>query len=359
MKKLVYKSGTLLATSIFLLSFTLSAQELTKEFHEEYTAKQGTTLDINNRYGDIVLHTSETNQVVIDVKVTVKYPNRERAEKLLSYIDVRFSQEGDVISAKTIIDEKFSFTNWGSDSRRFSIDYNIAMPVWMNLTMANRYGNIDLDNLDGLVNLNIKYGNLTAARFGRGNEKPINTIILAYGKGSIDEAGWLDANIRYCGSFILTKGKALLLDSKYSKPEIGSISSVVGETRYDNIRIGDINNLVLDAGYSDINLGTLTKKLQFEGGYGSLNVDRVPAGFETIDITSRYSGVRVGIDESASYDLEANLSYGGLKYNEDNFQNRKRIIENNSTEISGIVGKDTSPSSTVKVKASYGSIKLY
>ncbi len=37
--------------------------------------------------------------------------------------------------------------------------------------------------------------------------------------------------------------------------------------------IEKINNLVLDAGYTDINVGELTKKLKFEGGYGSLTVD--------------------------------------------------------------------------------------
>ncbi len=57
--------------------------------------------------------------------------------------------------------------------------------------------------------------------------------------------------------------------------------------------------------------------------------------------------------------LKARVSYGGLKFNEDNYKNRKRIVENNSTIIEGIVGKEESPSSNVKVDASYGSIKLY
>jgi hypothetical protein len=30
-------------------------------------------------------------------------------------------------------------------------------------------------------------------------------------------------------------------------------------------------------------------------------------------------GVRLGIEESANYKLEAKVSYGGLKYNEDKF----------------------------------------
>jgi hypothetical protein len=358
MKKKVYNQRTLLLISLLFFSFALSAQELKKEYHEEYKVEKGSTLDLSNKYGDIIVETSETDQLVIDVKVTLMFPNRDRAERLLSYINVYFSRSGNTITAETVIDDKFSFTGWNSNTRRFSIDYNVKMPVWMNLTLANRYGNTDLDDINGLVDLNIKYGNLKALKFGRGNEKPLNTVVLAYGKGSIEEAGWLDLNLRYCSSFNLTNNQALLLDSRYSKLQIGSVSSVVAETKYDNIRIDRVNNLVLDAGYADINVGTLVKKLEYEGGYGSFNVENVPSGFESINIDSRYSGVRIGIDEMASYDLEADLSYAGLKYNEADFQNRRRIIENNSTEISGVVGKDTKTSSRVIVKASYGSIRL-
>jgi hypothetical protein len=358
MKKSVYKSGTLLFASLFLVTCTLSAQELSKEFHKEYKAKQGTTLELNNRYGDIILVTSETDQVVIDVKVTVKHPNQERAEKLLSYIDVKFSEVEDRVSATTVIDDKFNFTGWGGESRKFSIDYHVSMPVWMALNLKNRYGDTDLDDLNGFADLDIKYGNLKVAKLGRGNEKPWNVLNLAYSKGTIEESGWLDATIRYCGNFTLTKSQALLLDSRYSTLQIGTISSVVGETRYDKVRIETINNLNLEAGYTDINIGTLVKTLVFDGGYGSFNIERVPAGFESLEVDTRYTGVRLGIDESASYDLDARLSYGGLKFNEDNFRNKKRIVENTSTEVSGTVGKEESPSSKVQVTASYGSVKL-
>ena len=203
MKKSVYKSGTLLLAAL-LLSFTLSGQEeLSKEYHKEYKVSPSMTLDLNNRYGDIDVETSGTDQVVIDVKVTLKYPNRERAEKLLSYIDVEFNDESEGISVKTVIDDKFSFTGWSGDSRRFSIDYTVKMPEKMNLALANRYGNTMLDDLSGHVSLDIKYGNLTASKLSRGNEKPLNRISLAYGKGSIEEAGWLDGLFRYCGSFTI------------------------------------------------------------------------------------------------------------------------------------------------------------
>jgi hypothetical protein len=359
MKKSDYKSGTLLFITLFLASLTISAQEVTKEFHKEYKAGANTTLDINNKYGDVIIQSWDKDQVVIDVKVTVDIPNKEKAEKLLGYIDVQFSEGENLISAKTVIDDKFNFTGWSGDSKKFSIDYNVKMPVETALTLSNKYGNSDINELHGLVNMIIKYGDINAGKLTRGNVKPLNTLNLAYGKGEIEEAGWLDLTIRYCGNMEIAKSQAILLDSKYSKLSLGETSSVVGESKYDNIRIESVNNLVLENGYTETNIGRLTKKLNYKGSYGSFSIEQIPEGFESVDVDTHYMGVKLGIEESASYKLDAKVSYGGLKYNEENFKNHRRIIENNSHEISGIVGKEESPSATVTINASYGSVRLY
>ena len=207
--------------------------------------------------------------------------------------------------------------------------------------------------------LDIKYGDLSADKLTRGNEKPLNKLTLAYGKGSIDEAGWLDIYARYSPSISIDKSQALLIDSKYSKIKIGETSSLVGESKYDNINVEEIKNLVLQSGYTSAKIGTLTKKLNYQGSYGSFDVNTIPAGFESIEVKTNYMGVRLGIDESASYSLDAHSSYGNIKFNEDNFRHEKHIVENNSTTLSGTAGKEKEPKATVKVSASYGQVKLY
>ncbi len=183
---------------------------------------------------------------------------------------------------------------------------------------------------------------------------------VAYGKATIDEAGWLDATIRYSGNFTISKCQAILIDSKYSSLNFGTVSSIVGESSYDGkFRVENINNFIIDQGYSNVSVGTLSKKLVVDAAYGSFNADVVKADFESIEVDTRYASVRLGIDEAANYNLDAKLSYGGLKYNEENFQNKRRIVENTSTEISGIVGKEESPKATVKINGSYASVKLY
>ena len=104
MKKSAYKSGILLFASALLLTGTLFAQQVTKEFHKEFTANENTTLDLNNRYGKVVVETWDQNRVIIDVKVVVELPSRDRAEKLITYIDVMFSEGDNLISAKTVIE---------------------------------------------------------------------------------------------------------------------------------------------------------------------------------------------------------------------------------------------------------------
>ena len=78
-------------------------------------------------------------------------------------------------------------------------------------------GTLNLKKSQGLVKLDIKYGDIMAENLARGNEKPLNSLTLAYGKADIESAGWLDVSVRYSGSFSIEKAQALLIDSKYSK----------------------------------------------------------------------------------------------------------------------------------------------
>jgi hypothetical protein len=357
MEKSAYKSGMLVVLATIFLSLAITAQEVTKDYHKEFRADKNTTLDLSNKYGGVTIIGTDNEQIVIDVKVTVKHPDRSKAEKYLSQIDIQFSEANNKVYAKTVIEDNFNFSGWGSN-REFKINYTVRMPYVSSLTLSNRYGNTDIDEIRGLVNCDIKYGNIEIDKLTRGNENPINRIEVAYGKGNITEAEWLDLYVRYSGVTV-GKSKAILVDSRYSKIKVGETSSLVGEGKYDNYNVDKINNIVLQAGYTPVNVGTVTRKISFEGSYGSLTVDQIPAGFETIDVDVRYSGVRLGIEENASYKLNAESSYGSIKYNEDNLKFTRRVVENTSSEIAGVIGKDESTNSTVKVKTAYGNIKLF
>ncbi|MFN8241142.1 MAG: hypothetical protein U0X39_10410 [Bacteroidales bacterium] len=358
MKRSAYKTGMLLLVAASLLSLSITAQEVSKEFHKEYNADKNSTLDVSNKYGDVVVTAWDKDQVVIDVIVKVDVPGQDKAERLLGMIDVQFSEGNGKINARTLIDDKFNFSGWGSN-KRFSIDYTIKMPYQTALLLMNRYGDIDIDELRGQVSLDAKYGNISVDKLTRGNEKPINRIAVSYGKASISQAGWLDLYARYSGSFEVEESQALLIDTRYSTFRIGTTSSIVCDSKYDKFSVEKVNNLVLETGYTTTNIGELLKKLSVEGSYGSLTVESVPKGFESIEVDVRYMGVRVGMSEDASYRLDGRTSYGDIKFNDDDFKFERRIVENNSSEIAGLVGRDEKTDSKVRISSSYASVKLY
>ena len=186
----------------------------------------------------------------------------------------------------------------------------------------------------------------------------MNSLVVAYGKATVDELGWAEINARYCGQFSIDRATALLVDSRYSKISVGKVSSLVADAKYDGYKVTASNNVVIMAGYTDINIGTVTKKLEVETKYGNLSVDQIPAGFSAIDVKAGYCSVKLGIDPAACYNLKANSSYGSVKVDDANFSPDKRIQGNTSTELEGKVGKCSNPTGNVTISASYGSVRL-
>ena len=87
MEKSAYKSKLLVLLTATLISFSLAAQEASKEYHKEFKADKNTTLDLNTKYGDVSVTGWDKDQIVIDVKVTVRHPDKAKAEKYLTSLE--------------------------------------------------------------------------------------------------------------------------------------------------------------------------------------------------------------------------------------------------------------------------------
>ncbi|MGE5350021.1 MAG: hypothetical protein ACM3NP_12210 [Actinomycetota bacterium] len=357
-KSFTNKRVTLFAALLCAVTLSASAEEVRKEFHREMVPGDNSTLTVINKFGAVVTETWEKNNIVIDVTVKVEHSSPDRARKLLDMIKVEFTEEGGNLKAETIFSDDFSSISWKGSNNNFSVNYNIKMPARVNLDVTNKYGNTVLDEHSGQTLVNVKYGDLTIDKLTRGNVKPLNTIIIAYGKATIYELGWAEINARYVGMFSIEKATALLVDSKYSKVSVNEVSSLVADSKYDGYSVGSANNIVVMGGYTDLKFKKVTKKLDVETKYGNLSVDYVPAGFEKLTVKAGYCAVRLGIDPSACYRLDAKSSYGSIKFDDSLFSADKRIVGNTSTEMAGKVGKCSNPTSEVTIDTSYGAVRL-
>ncbi|MDX2415544.1 MAG: hypothetical protein QNK33_10170, partial [Bacteroidales bacterium] len=119
-----------------------------------------------------------------------------------------------------------------------------------------------------------------------------------------------------------------------------------------------LKNLVAEGSYTGFKIGTVSGKVDISTGYGSISIDKLKDGFEMVDIEARYCQVKIDVEDDASYKLVINTAYSGLSFDEDNAEILKRIYDNNRKSLEAVIGsKDTE--STIKVKSTYGSVKVF
>lgn len=355
MKTLNYSLGAILALSLATIQGAYTQNETKKEFHQEYKTNQNTVLTLDNKYGDMDLKNWDKDMIQIDVVITVENTSQEKAERLMSYINVEFSVEGDAISAITVFDDKFNATSTWRDDNNLSIDYTVLMPKDIQLNLSDKYGDVFINEITGRATIAVKYGKLKANRIIRGNEKPLTEIDLGYSDASIEESDWLKITMKYSTLNMNTSGAIVVL-SKFSKIYVDECSSIVIDGKYDVYRFGKLSNLVAVGAYSNFEIAEIREKLNMQTEYTDCKVDYIPTTFTSIDIDTKYGGFRIGIDPNASYQLDGQADYAKISYPD--VGKVSRIVENSSMQVNGVVGREPNPAPTVKIITKYGGIKL-
>ncbi|NOU18614.1 MAG: hypothetical protein HOO91_13745 [Bacteroidales bacterium] len=350
--------SVLLLTLLITSTVIVGQDKVAKTYQKEFSLTPNSNVYLENRFGQMNIENWDKNSISITIEIKVDYPESEKTARLLKAINIEINQIGDNISAITKIDEDF-MKPWNklfdSDSKDFSIDWEVKMPKQTNLDIANRYGDIFINELTGKCKIELRYGNLKANRIFRGNNDPLNSLTLGYGNATIDEVNWFKVDLKY-GKLNVVKAKAIVLVSKYSKVIIDQVSSIVSESKYDTYSIGTISNFVGEGAYATYRFEELTKKLDLTVKYGDVRIDKIPANFESIKFNGSYTGIYAGIDPSASYILNANASYGNIKFNSQGRVNRSE--SSSHTEIDGLVGSDENTKSKVDITVRYGNARL-
>ena len=355
MKVLKFKIAFLLVFLPILITISpIKAGQVTKDYHKEFKANDNTELTIQNKYGKVDVKNWDKNSITIDVIITVEHSDQEKAERILSYIDVEFEESGNKVKAITRFDDKFE--KFWRGRKKFSIDYTVNMPKNLKLNLSNKYGSVFINEITGRANIEVKYGSLKANKIIWDNTKPLSQVTLGYSNGSIEECKWLRLNIKY-SKIEIEESKALVIISKYcSKVHINKSSSIVSESKYDSYQIGHITNFVSMSGYTSYNIEQVDKKIDLETRYGSCKINYVPENFESIKIDSKYTDITIGIDPDASYHLKGEAEYAKIHYPEGG--RVSFISENNEMSVSGFVGKDENTKSKVVIYTKYGNIRL-
>ena len=66
--------------------------KLTKNIRKAYPAKSGYKLEVNNKYGDVIINSWKEDSILITIVITAFGKNDDAAENLMARTDIQFNQ---------------------------------------------------------------------------------------------------------------------------------------------------------------------------------------------------------------------------------------------------------------------------
>jgi len=335
MKTLYCKSAILLAV-LLSAGICLSAQTVKKDFHKEYPASGSTELKIDNQFGSLTITEGDMSTITIDVKVEVSGSSEAKVQKLLDKIDVVFKEDGNRITASTKIgDGTKGGNNEGKTS--FHIDYTVRCPKNISLNLKNQFGDIAIGTHTGPVKIDIQFGSLNAVSLDHTGTK----IDAQFGKVNIGTIQSAKIDAQYSEPLKIDEAGSLTIDGQYTKAEIGSIKS-----------------LNADFNYGELNIGSVSEMLNLDVNFTSVKITNVQSSFSLVDIDQNYGSVTMGIDPKAGYKLNAEVSMGSIKVPEGINLTKKVQGDLPGVSPETLQGTFGNGSSSVKIKATMGSVKI-
>ncbi len=343
---------------LILISTNLLAQNSNCNLKKTLPVKMGTTLTISNKYGDINVVTGKEDSLIICSTITIIQDDNNLIDRSMKLIKINIDKIKDTIFAATSYDRKFFSDTYREGRKRFSVDYLIKMPAYMNLNITDEFGNIMVDELSGALNVKLSQGFLNAKNLTRGNIKPLNTLVVDHSKINIDNVNWMALTIVNCPTVNIKNARALMINSVISKIRLGNISSLVSNSKSDSYNINSITNFVSESTYSEYEIGRLDGRLISKATYGSINILDLDKWFSGIDITASQSEISLITPPDISFTADIIATDVTTDIPAGKFKGITRTVSNFSTTLLGTAGKNRNPEALIKIRLTSGKLSI-
>lgn len=329
--------------------------EKSKRIKKEYTVNSDAKVAIDNRYGDLNITTWDKNRVEIEVIITVKGDDLDEVESKLNSIRIEFNANSSLVQAKTLFREKKSNWSWWGNSKNtnYKINYIVKMPKTNSVDLDNDYGSIYLGNLSGKANINCDYGKISIGELSASD----NDINLDYcSSSSIVSMKSGSINIDY-SKLTIDNSEDIKLNADYSTVKFNKAGNIDFNMDYGSITVNDSEYINGNSDYVTLRFGTISKRVIIDTDYGSLTIKNLKDGFEKVDITGQYTGIRIGVEKGISFDFEIDLQYSSFKRDNDKVELFKSISKSTKKYYEGKYGKGKT-NSFLSVNSQYGSVRI-
>ncbi len=296
-------SAAILIAGVFATAQTVSDARFRKK---SYKVSPETTLEIENKYGTILIVPWNKDSVQITADIFLEAKSASKLRKLQNDIDVSFAGTSNYIIARTIIgdggskvaSELRALSNTLVSSSTVEINYTIYLPVYVNLVLTNKFGDIYIDDLSGDVDISLSNGVLKANSFS-GNSR----VELIFAKGTIRELATSSLNLSYA-EFTLGNAEQLDIVSKSSGIEIDTAGVIKLESRRDKIEVNKVEYLYGNSSFTDVLISEFIREVDCNMNYGKMVIENVLPEFSRIKINSDYTDITLFTSALSTYNID-------------------------------------------------------
>lgn len=370
--RLVFKVGILLVLSLSMCNDlrAYSRQEFSKTIKKEFEINLNGTTSISNKHGKVDILVWDRSRVKVDVNIVVRAANETIAQRVFNRIDINFINRSDFVSASTEIATRKK--NWWESSREdrsdYTINYKVYLPASNRLVLNHKFGDINIDEIKGSADLQIKHSNFKLNGFG--DDLKLN---LAHSTGALLKAKDINADIQHSrlnveevGSVELTsqhsrirvnKARDIRCNSTHNTINLGRVSTFLCNAAYDDIEIDHSDDITISSTYSDVIIHKVQQNLDLQMELGKVSIDEVSKGFNRINLKGEYTDFLVNLASGTSYVMDAYADYAGIRYPKSlNVTYEKE--RGTRHEVKGHAGRTTNVGSTIFARLNYGALRV-
>ncbi|MGH1339013.1 MAG: DUF4097 family beta strand repeat-containing protein [Aureispira sp.] len=275
-----------------------------KTIKASYQVKANDLLELSNKYGNIMIENHQGNSIELEVKIKAWDGTAKKAQATLDRISIQREQHGRKVSLKTMIDHQDPNKVSLNSSKGFHINYVIKMPEDMSLELENKFGNVQIANVLGEVELEVKHGHLQAGILGKG-----------------------DLEIKFGNADIERLNKSSSIEIKHGNLQVKKATKLEIKQAHGNLQLGEIEELEGMVEHGNISIEQVSKSIKWESEFGNFSLGKVKTTFRHVKIEVEHGNVRMNIDKAANFDFTATTTHGKINHNIPNLKIDKGHIE--------------------------------
>lgn len=364
----VWSRIVLILIGVMVAAYVSQAQSrtLVKNISQSFNVEQKSTVELTNKYGQVILETWDKDSVQVKVKITAYGKNDESLTKSMERVDIDFTNFGDVLTIETVFDRNSSvfkevINNLGDYSKtlisknKISIDYELTIPYKTSLKLDNKYGDVYMESLSQESNISVAHGDFKADELS-GTSK----LNLSFCKARIKK---LDkAFLELKGAELdLREGGDIVLTSSSSTFEVKTVQSLKVDSRNDKIHLEKATAIRGYSSFSNILIDSMLDRIDMELNYGDLLVHSVNSNFNLVTLKSKTADVNISFDMGSYF--SANLTgREDRMFLTSNFMGMDKSRSTESEKIislTGAVGMIKPKQSQVTIEGESGEITVY